>query len=133
MTRGGTSTAIAVESLPCLLSKLCVGASEPILFDVGVYCATDAVGTAARGGTGVVNRDIESDVSRASVGVVCMAADDSGRTEEEVKDLRAAALCAVSVDTFSALLARALGVFKFEVVVGASEAAACDSASLGRA
>ena len=115
-----------------MLSKLCVGASEPILFDVGMYCATDAAGTAARGGTGVVNREIESDVSRASVGVVCMAADDSGRNEEEVKDLRAAALCAVSADTFSALLARALGVFKFEVV-GPSEATACESASLGRA
>ena len=116
-----------------MLSKLCVGASAPILFDVDVYCATVADGTAAGSATGVVNRDIESDVSRSSVGVVCMAANDSGRNEEEVKDLRAAALCTVSVDTFSALLARALGVVKSEVVVGASEAAARDSASLGRA
>ena len=103
------------------------------MFDVDAYCATVAGGAAVGGGTGVVNRDIESDVSKASVGVGCMGADDSGRNDEEVTDLRAVALCTVSVDTFSALLARAVGVVGSKVVVGASEVAVCDSASFGRA
>ena len=104
-------------------ARLGVGASDVEPFD-GVDIATGfAVAIVAdAGSTKVASLAIDSDVSKASAGV-CVAVGGLGRIEGSTGCLRAPMFCALSGDSFSALLARITGV------VGAANAEVTGGAS----